>query len=202
MNKKFLKLLTVLVTALLAVSVLMPANGLIADTAIAINATNFPDANFRKYVKSEFDQDSNGKLSDEEISDADLIDLTGKSIKDLTGLKYFTSLQILECSGLKLAELDVSSNTKLTTLIADGNKLSKITLTKNTSLTELILDDNKLSTLNVSKNISLKELSVAGNSLTKLDLANNTSLQYLDCSDNSISSITYPSDYGQLTTMN
>ncbi len=202
MNKKFLKLLTVLVTALLAVSVLMPANGLIADTAIAINATNFPDANFRKYVKSEFDQDSNGKLSDEEISDADLIDLTGKSIKDLTGLKYFTSLQILECSGLKLAELDVSSNTKLTTLIADGNKLSKITLTKNTSLTELILDDNKLSTLNVSKNISLKELSVAGNSLTKLDLANNTSLQYLDCSDNSISSITYPSDYGQLTTFN
>lgn len=202
MNKKFLKLLTVLVTALLAVSVLMPANGLIADTAIAINATNFPDANFRKYVKSEFDQDSNGKLSDEEISDADLIDLTGKSIKDLTGLKYFTSLQILECSGLKLAELDVSSNTKLTTLIADGNKLSKITVTKNTSLTELILDDNKLSSLNVSKNTSLKELSVAGNALTNLDLTNNTSLQYLDCSDNSISSITYPSSYSQLTTFN
>ena len=202
MNNTVFKKIKGIVTAAVAVSVIVPGTSLLADTSVKINETNFPDANFRKYVKSEFDQDSNGTLSSEELADADLIDLTGKSIKNLKGLKYFTSLEILECSGLKLSELDVSANTKLKTLIADANKLTKIDVSKNTALTELVLDDNKLSAVNVSKNTSLVELSVAGNALTKLELANNNALQYLDCSDNSISSITYPSSYSSLTTFN
>ena len=200
MKSKILKTLSGMMLTAVMVSQILPGSCVFADGAVKINSTNFPDSNFRKYVKSEFDSDSNGTLSSYEISDADLIDVTGKSIKNLKGLQYFTSLEILECSNLKLTELDVSSNTKLKTLIADANKLKEIDLSRNKDLTEIVIDDNKLTSLNVSKNPSLKELTCAGNQLTELNIKSNHALQYLDCSDNQISKITYPSDYDNLTT--
>ena len=200
MHSKILKSVCGMMLTAVMVSQILPGSLVFADGSVKIDSANFPDANFRKFVKSEFDLDSNGTLSSYEISEADLIDVTGKSIKNLKGLQYFTSLEILECSNLKLTELDISANTKLKTLIADANKLKEIDVSNNKSLTELIIDDNKLDSLNISKNTSLKELSLSGNALTELSLKSNNSLQYLDCSDNQISKITYPEGYNSLTT--
>ncbi|MBO4459316.1 MAG: S-layer homology domain-containing protein [Clostridiales bacterium] len=200
MHSKILKSVCGMMLTAVMVSQILPGSLVFADGSVKIDSANFPDANFRKFVKSEFDLDSNGTLSSYEISEADLIDVTGKSIKNLKGLQYFSSLEILECSNLKLTELDISANTKLKTLIADANKLKEIDVSNNKSLTELIIDDNKLDSLNISKNTSLKELSLSGNALTELSLKSNNSLQYLDCSDNQISKITYPEGYNSLTT--
>ncbi|MBO4579461.1 MAG: S-layer homology domain-containing protein [Clostridiales bacterium] len=200
MHSKILKSVCGMMLTAVMVSQILPGSLVFADGSVKIDSANFPDANFRKFVKSEFDLDSNGTLSSYEISEADLIDVTGKSIKNLKGLQYFASLEILECSNLKLTELDISANTKLKTLIADANKLKEIDVSNNKSLTELIIDDNKLDSLNISKNTSLKELSLSGNALTELSLKSNNSLQYLDCSDNQISKITYPEGYNSLTT--
>ncbi|MBP5655566.1 MAG: S-layer homology domain-containing protein [Clostridiales bacterium] len=202
MKDKFRKFITRTAVAVLAAAVVLPGTGVLADSGVKIDAAYFPDSNFRKYIKSEFDQDSDGFLSSGEISDADLIDITGTKVKNLTGLNYFTSLEILECSGLGLTELDVSSNTKLKTLIADANKLTVIDVTKNKDLTELIVDDNKLESLNVSKNRSLYELSCSGNLLKELNFKNNPALGYLDCSDNAIYKITFAEGSHGLTTFN
>ena len=201
MHSKILKTFSGMILAAVMASQILPGSMVFADGSVTINAQNFPDANFRKYIKSEFDVDSNGTLSSNEINDADLIDVAGKGIKNLTGINYFTSLTVLECSNNKIAELDLSANTKLKTLITDANKLTAIDVSNNKSLTELIIDDNKLSSLNVSKNTSLKELSCAGNTLTELSIKNNSNLEYLDCSDNQIINITYPEGYNSLTTL-
>ena len=47
---------------------------------VAIDAANFPDANFRQYVKDTFDSDGNDTLDDSEISSTTKIDVNRKSI--------------------------------------------------------------------------------------------------------------------------
>ena len=202
MNNKLTKLLKNSIVTVAAGVFVLQGIPVFAESQVKIDSSNFPDSAFRKYIKSEFDQDSNGYLSSGEISDADLIDVTGTKVKNLKGLEYFKSLEILECSGLGLKTLDVTANTKLNTLIADANKLTVIDVSKNKDLQELIVDDNKLDSINITRNTDLKELSCSGNLLKELNFKNNHSLGYLDCSDNQISSIRYPENYYDLTTFN
>jgi hypothetical protein len=57
-----------------------------AADGVEINATNFPDANFRSYVSDNFDKDKNGFLSNEEISSVSSIFVYFNNISDLTGI--------------------------------------------------------------------------------------------------------------------
>ena len=85
-------------------------------TSVEINETNFPDENFREYVKSSFDKDGDGVLSAEEIAAVTKIDVYDMGISDLTGIEYFTDLAFLNCNKNNLTALDVSNNTALTEL--------------------------------------------------------------------------------------
>ena len=64
---------------------------------IAINETNFPDANFRTYVSANCDTDGSGTLSTSELAAVTSIDVYNKSISSLKGVEYFTSLTLLNC---------------------------------------------------------------------------------------------------------
>ena len=55
------------------------------DQGVAIDATNFPDANFRSYVLDNCDTDNNGYLSDTEIANVTTISCSNKGISDLKG---------------------------------------------------------------------------------------------------------------------
>ncbi len=52
------------------------------------------------------------------------LDVTFKSISDLTGIEDYTSLVVLKCFENKLTSLNVSSNTTLTELRCNGNQLT------------------------------------------------------------------------------
>lgn len=75
-----------------------------AAEEIAINETNFPDEIFREYVISEFDKDKNNKLSEEEIANAQYINVDEKGIGSLEGVEYFTALTSLNCSSNQLTK--------------------------------------------------------------------------------------------------
>ena len=75
MRKKFLSALMLCCMVL----TLLPTAAL-ADGDVAIDETNFPDENFRQYVKTEFDKDNNDSLSAEEIAAVDSIRVEGKPI--------------------------------------------------------------------------------------------------------------------------
>lgn len=87
---------------------------------VTINATNFPDANFRAWVLAQ-DYGTDGKLTNAEIASVTSIDVANKSIADLTGIGYFTALTTLDCTGNQLTTLNLSKNTALTELYCDNN---------------------------------------------------------------------------------
>ena len=57
--------------------------------SVAINETNFPDANFRSFVRSNYDKDNDKVLSDDEISSVTRMDCDRKSIASFKGIEFF-----------------------------------------------------------------------------------------------------------------
>ena len=185
-------------------------NGIAVQSAgVAIDNTNFPDANFRTVVEN-FDTNKDGSLSDTEIAAVEAIDCSYKGISNLKGIEYFTSLDILWCADNQLTALDVSENTalrflscymnQLTTLDVDkntaleelycySNQLTKLDVSKNTALTDLHCGDNQLTALDVDKNTALEELHCSRNQLTALDVSKNTALTGLDCGYNQLTAL-------------
>ena len=136
---------------------------------VRIDADNFPDAAFRNYVSSSFDADRNGYLSDAEIAAVKVVNFIPASssapvpagaagpdsptgpVRSLKGLKWFTGLEELSCSGNRLEEIDVSANTQLRRLSCAGNRLTSLDLSSNRVLKILACEDNALTELDVSE---------------------------------------------------
>ena len=186
------RMLSLTLSLVLALT-LLPSMALAAED-VAINAANFPDANFQKYIKDVLDTNKDGSLSEAEI--AKVTELTFEypdspgvkmsNIASLKGIEYFTALTTLDCSEQKLTTLDVSANTNLTTLNCSENRLTSLDLSKNTALTELNCRYNKLTSLDLSKNTALTTLNCSYNKLAALDVSNNTDLNDLICSENQL----------------
>ena len=155
--------------------------------AVHINATNFPDANFRAFVSDpSIDLDESGYLTEAEIAAVTEMSAAMKDISNLKGIEHFTALTSLDCLGNKLTSLDLSKNTALTKLICVGNQLSELDVTKNTALTYLDCDGNKLTALDLSKNTALEQLYCDENQLTTLNVTQNKKLTLLSCYSNKI----------------
>lgn len=141
------------------------------DSDVTINEANFPDSTFRSYVSSEFDTNTDGVLSNEEIQAATSIDFgyNACSCHDLTGVEYFTQLVNLRCNGAgEPFIIDVSQNLCLESLICNGHVLSS---------------------LDVRNNVNLRYLSCYNDQLTSLDVTNNPNLEFLDCALNGIKTL-------------
>ena len=164
-------------------------NGIAVQSAgVAIDNTNFPDANFRTFVKN-FDTNKDDSLSDTEIAAVEEIDCYNKGISNLKGIEYFTALRSLNCGYNQLTALDVSKNTTLTKLYCKNNQLTVLDVSKNTALTYLRCNRNQLTSLDVSKNTALTKLYCSTNQLTSLDVSKNTALTKLDCYNNQLTSL-------------
>ena len=165
-------------------------NGIAVQSAgVAIDDTNFPDANFCSFVASSFDKDNDNYLSDTEINAAENINCADKGISDLTGISHFTALKRLYCDDNQLTSLDVSKNTALTYLDCDFNQLTSLDVSKNVALTKLHCWGNSLTKLDVSKNTALTYLDCDYNQLTSLDVSKNVALTYLDCRSNQLTAL-------------
>ena len=125
---------------------------------VEINAEHFPDEIFREFVKTNFDKDRDGFLSEKEIRDVVEINLAKRDISDLTGIKHFTFLKQLKCSGTEIQELNVSHSPSLELL--------------NCSHTQIKV-------LDVSHNSHLKWLNCSGTQIKVLDVSHNPSLEWL-----------------------
>ena len=65
----------------------MLATSLAALADVAINSTNFPDANFRAYLNSEY---PNQTITTSQLNSRTELVMESKNIEDLTGIQYFT----------------------------------------------------------------------------------------------------------------
>lgn len=214
-SKKFISSLIALALVISALAVGILAYG---DDLVAINATNFPDKNFRTVVSDFCDENEDGYLSSSEIAVITAFDVSGylddiiegATITDLTGIERFTSLRRLYCYGLDIEELDtskltnlsylncdgcqitsldLSKNTALTTLYCEGNELTALDLSNNTALTTLFCNANNIESIDVSMLSSLRVLHVEDNELSTLNVRNNTNLEVLFCAYNHIAEL-------------
>ena len=164
-------------------------NGIAVQSAgVAIDNTNFPDANFRTIVEY-YDTNKDSSLSDTEIAAVEEIACYDKGISNLKGIEYFTALRSLNCGRNQLTSLDVSKNTALTKLYCKKNQLTVLDVSKNTALTYLRCNDNQLTSLDVSKNTALTKLYCSNNQLTSLDVSKNTALTGLGCAGNQLTAL-------------
>ena len=155
---------------------------------VEINKKNFPDAEFRTYVKNNFDKNNNNVLEDNEAESVTVIPVNftysitsddyGKisitqsnsslpeEISDFTGIEYFVNLETFSCQNNELDE--------------------EPDLSKNPELKALFCNNTKIQDLDLSKNGKLLYLDCSNNKLKDLDLSADKKLLYLDCSNNKI----------------
>lgn len=133
--------------------------------------TKMDDNTFASYCRTEFDTDKDGKLSMQEASVVEVINVKGKGITSLKGLEYFINLKTLDCSENEISSLDISGNTSLTSLYCNQNKIKALDLSKNIRLQRLISYDNDIVSLDVSNNKNLVSISCRGNRLSSLDIS-------------------------------
>lgn len=159
------------------------------SSGLAIDETNFPDANFRSYVLASFDSNGDEKLDDEEIANVKYIYAPSKTISNLKGIEYFTELLELNCDNNQLTSLDVSKNTKLVKLICSKNALTSLNTSHNPLLKKLDIYSNKITSIDVSQNTELETLYIGRNPIETLNVKNNVKLMELQSELNNLTSI-------------
>ncbi len=112
------------------------AYGFTSTTIVAQSYVNIPDTIFEQVlVNTGIDTDGlNGKILTTDataVTNLDVSFMTATSnmpslISDLTGIEGFTNLQVLNCSGNRIRNLDLSSNTSLVVLHAEGNGMTTL----------------------------------------------------------------------------
>lgn len=174
-----------------------------------INETNFPDAEFRRYLK---ENHANGKefLTQDEVNNVtEIIIDRNYTVRSINGIAFFENLEKLGCLGAKITEIDVSRNQNLKELecgyssaltsvkVNEKIEVIKCTVSSITeldvshceNLVQLFCDNNKLKSLNLSNNKNLELLSCGTQPLASLDITNNFKLNELYIDQTNISTI-------------
>ena len=168
-----------LVFLLICVLLTLVCAAALAD--VKINATNFPDSNFRQYVKEEL-ANGNSVMTDAEAAAVTEISCYEKGIKTLKGIELFPNLVKLNAETNELTELDLSGNLKLKEVhVMQNYSLASINVKKNTRLEILDVYSCGLTSLDVTRNTKLKELDCPMNQLTSINLSRNTALETFAC---------------------
>lgn len=157
---------------------------------IDINETNFPDKEFRDWIKANITGADDDVLTPDEISNVKKIVVGNKGeIKNLKGIEYFTALEYLMCYNTGITTLDVRNNEQLTWLDCYNTGITTLDVRNNEKLAWLRCHSTDITTLNVSKNKQLTELYCYNTGITTLDVRNNVQLKHLDCYNTGITEL-------------
>ena len=189
------------------------------DIEVAIDEDSFPDTIFRDFVKRNYDTDSNGILSKDELQAVTVIDcepdkyaelgvsesdydynmaiqdaknnyyLSGNGIKTLKGIEQFTELSSLDCSYNQITELNVTHNKKLVNLWCTKNHIKDLNFSSNTELEIVECTDNELSYISVSGDNDRLNLLSCSNNALKKIDVSNSNLESLYCSNNNLTEL-------------
>ena len=155
---------------------------------LKINASNFPDENFRAWVKANL---AGGKdvMTSDQVQAVVAIDCSYENIASLTGISKFSNLEHLFCSGNALTELSLNNNKKLVEVDCSDNRLKELHVSGCKQLEDLNCANNEMPSLNVSYNTKLQHLNCSNNKLTKLNIENIKTLTLIDVENNQLTSL-------------
>lgn len=189
---------------------------LLCSLGLKAQVVNIPDEVFLEYILLYTNVDTNfdGQI---QVSEAEAftgtINVYNSGAKDLTGLQAFKNITVLQISKTAIANLDISNNTKLKTLLASSTQIATIDVSKNTSLTQIEATYNSkltsfifgdqtytslssvnlsycaLTSIDLSKLPNITDLSLLSNKLTSVDVSNNGRLASLSLGSNLLTSL-------------
>ena len=141
----------------------------IFETSLPINEDNFPDANFRNYIRT-YKAGNRDVLTVEQQKNVTTIKVEGWNISNLKGIEAFPNLKELNCGNNSIQKLDLRQNPELKTLICKKNQLTQLELSKNSQIDYLNCSWNQLKQLDVSNLEDLVNLDCSNNDLEQLDV--------------------------------
>lgn len=160
----------------------------IFETSLPINEDNFPDDNFRNYIKT-YKAGGGDVLTVEQQRNVTTIEVEGRNISNLKGIEAFPNLTELKCGNNSIQKLDLRQNPKLKTLKCNKNQLTQLDLSKNPDIDYLNCSENQLEQLDVSHLKDLVNLDCSHNDLEQLDVRNCRFLETLYCSSNRLTEL-------------
>ena len=191
MKQRFSKR-TRLVSALLTLAMVftfLPFSAFAANTEIDLNSPefklNFPDEEFRNFLKGYCDTNNDGKL------DVDIKSMkipNSYAIKSLKGIEFFEDLETLDCHGIGLTTLNVTKNFNLKELNCSDNQLKDYLYILSSGLKKLDCSNNKLTYMNLGilYGLNLEEVNCSNNNITNIVMWNVGELVKFDCSNNDL----------------
>lgn len=191
MKQRFSKR-TRLVSALLTLAMVftfLPFSAFAANTEIDFNSPDFkldfPDEEFRRFLKECCDKNGDGKL------DVDIKNMTiptSYAIKSLEGIRFFEDLEKLDCHGIGLTTLNIGKNFKLKELDCSGNQLKEYFPILSSRLKKLNCSNNKLTYMNLGilSGLNLEEVDCSNNNITNIVMDSVGELVKFDCSNNDL----------------
>lgn len=152
---------------------------------VEINEENFPDWSFRQYVLDSCDVDHDGVLSDGEIEAVLSMDLSGVYAQNISGIRFFTSMQEVTMSQNPMIEtIDLSHNAAIQRVNVSGSyNLQNVTVAGCNEIRSLNMDGTAVSGLDLAGCSQLEELYCAGTKIAALDISGLESLKILECGD-------------------
>lgn len=124
------------------------------------------------------------------LEEIERLDLSGKGLKNLSGIEVYSNLKYLFCSGNKsLTKIDVRKLTKLETLYCESCALTGLKVNGLSNLRRLSCEQNQLTELDLTGLSSLDLLDCYTNQLTELNLSGLTSLVTLNCYENKLTEL-------------
>ena len=139
-----------------------------------------PDAKLKAYLVANYDDDGDGEISIAESENVTLINCSGRSIADLTGLEVCTNITYVNCANNSLAKIDFHTLAKLKTLICYGNPLSDINLNNCKSLSSFKIADADTEALVSADDVNwVKVVGYSGATTLKFSIKNVPSIQGL-----------------------
>ncbi|MBP3349283.1 MAG: hypothetical protein J6L03_01445 [Bacteroidaceae bacterium] len=104
----------------------------------------------------------------------------GVELSSIKGIEYFENLEVLNCSGHNITELNLSNNTKLVDINCLDNSLTTLNLSNHEKLVTLNCSHNPITNLDISSCSELECLHCRDTKLSEIDLSNKRSLKVLD----------------------
>ncbi len=131
---------------------------------IAIDATNFPDAELRRAV-TEKDANNSGYLERDESYQFEHLILEGSKVNDLTGLNLLWDIRSIEANLLNIEGITFTNNTLLQEIYFQMGTLEYLEVDNCRYLQTVWAHGHKLSYVDMSSNIHLLNIDLHNNSL-------------------------------------
>lgn len=166
---------------------------LLLITIPTIAQVSIPDVNFEtELIAQGIDTDGlvNGQISTADaLAKTGTLNVSSKSITDLTGIEAFTNITRLNCEFNNLNALNISALTGLLRVRCKNNNISTLNVSSNTLLTRIWAQNNDITAINTVSNSNLQQLRVQNNDLTVLDVSSNSNLIQLRCQGNNLTEL-------------